>query len=92
MDFIIGILFIIIIIFILINFASVSISNSQSPNNKNTNNSVVNFLNPYNQGQSMNNLSNGQIPSPMNANSPLALNKQINLEEQTYDYNKYFFV
>ena len=32
------------------------------------------------------------VPQPIVANSQLALNKKINLEEQTYDYRKYFFV
>jgi hypothetical protein len=91
MDFIYGILFLIIIIFILINFASVSISNKQTINKQNSNN-VSNVLNPYGQGQNMQNINNSTNPAPINANSPLALNKKINLEEQTYDYNKYFFV
>ena len=108
MDFIYGIILILIIIFMLINFASVTISNKSSTqmqydSNQNylyaSNNTPYNNM-PYNNNMPnnnmpntpYNNMPNNNIPQPRNANSPLALNKKINLEEQTYDYNKYFFV
>jgi len=76
MDYIIGILLVIICILILINFASVSISDNQPgipllpSNNYNTSNT----------------------PSPVLSRAPSALNNKINLENQTYDYSKYFYV
>ena len=93
MDFIYGILLIIIIIFILINFASVNISNTQvnnqdSQNQTQNQNQNQNFLVTNN---GINSLSSS-IPSPILSGAPLALNKKLNLEEQTYDYKKYFFV
>ena len=90
MDFIFGIIFIIIIIFMIINFASITISNKSSDQLYDSN---QNFLFAYNYNTIPNNtIPNNNIPKPRNANSPLALNKKINLEEQTYDYRKYFFV
>lgn len=80
MDFIIGILLVIILLFGIINFTSISITDNR-----------------YQQGQPQNflyssNRYNYNSPSPINANAPLALNKKLNLEEQSYDYKKHFFV
>ena len=90
MDFLYGILLIIIIIFALYNFGSVSLSDSQ--------NKQIQSSNQSNQPNNTNYLfasrtsNEKKLPEPMIANSPLALNNKINLEVQTYDYNKYFFV
>ena len=83
------------------NFASVTLSNKSSYQMQQTQYQGENQ--GENQGQNQNylfssgnnvsnNMPNNKVPQPRNANSPLALNKKINLEEQTYDYNKYFFI
>lgn len=87
MDFIVGILLMIIIIFILINFASVNISDSS---NKDLQNQIPNQTQIPNQNQTI--LQNTNIPEPLVSGAPSALNNKLNLEVQTYDYNKYFFM
>lgn len=81
MDFIVGILIVFIIILILINFSSVSISdtkgNTCSRNNLSLGNQTMNI---------------NSIPSPMLSKEPSALNNKLKLNDQTYDYNKYFFL
>jgi len=87
MDFIVGILLIIIVILIMVNFASVSLSDSSivsgtcSSNNNNNNNSGSNM-----------DTSAVVTPVPLVASDPSAVNGIYNLEAQTYDYRKYFFV
>ena len=85
MDFIVGILLIIIIILILFNFTSISMSDTKANGScsRNNNSSSTN-INKY--------LQNTNIPSPMLSNPPSALNNKINLNNQTYDYSKYFFM
>jgi len=78
MDFIIGILLVIVIILILINFTSISMSDTINSGTCNSNN--YNYTNQNN------------IPSPMLSKDSTALNNKINLNVQTYDYNKYFFM
>ena len=93
MDFLYGILLIILLIFGIYNFGSISLSDSntsqksQTSNNMNNKNYLVAARN-----SNFENSSEKKIPEPIVASSPLALNKKINLEVQTYDYNKYFFV
>jgi hypothetical protein len=77
MDFLIGILLIIIVMLILYNFSSVSMSNTKS-NGTCSNNTVTTQYNI--------------IPSPILSKSPSALNNKVNLNAQAYDYNKYFFI
>ena len=82
MDFLIGILLIIIVMLILYNFSSVSMSNTK-PNgscNSNPDTTQYNMNNQY-----------SNIPSPILSKSPSALNNKVNLNAQAYDYNKYFF-
>jgi len=87
MDFIVGILLIIIIILILYNFSSVSVSDNQPYNSSNT------FTTKYILNMQNNNTpSPSQLPSPMLSKEPSALNNKINLNAQTYDYNKYFYI
>ena len=98
MDFIIGILLTIVIILVLINFTSVSLSDSNNPNQQQcgNNNSFFSSLGLGGWGNSE--LVNTgyqqalQPPQPILASSPSALNKKVNLEQQTYDYHKYFFI
>jgi hypothetical protein len=90
MDFVYGIILFIVTLFILINFASVNISDQKEPKCSNINN-----YQSKNHNQNQNHTQsqyNNNIPAPINANSKLAINKKIDLEEQTYDYNKYFYV
>ena len=90
MDFLIGILLMICVILILINFTSISMSDSNSPNQQQcANNSLFSSL-----GFGLVNASAGsyQIPQPILASAPSALNNKVNLEQQSYDYHKYFFV
>ena len=87
MDFIIGMLLIIIVIFIIINFTSISITDSNYQQNQ--------YYNQYpNQNQNFLYSSNNRYnpPLPINANASLVLNKKLNLEEQSYDYKQSFFV
>ena len=95
MDFLYGIMLIILIIFGLYNFGSVSMSDSKNSKNPNqsTNISTQNYL-FASKNSNFENSSEKKPPQPMIANSPLALNKKINLDLQTFDYeyNKYFFV
>ena len=88
MDFVYGILLMFLILFIVINFVSVNLSDTAANqcSNSNSSQSKSQYQN-HNQIQPQNN-----IPLPINANSKLAINKKINLEEQTYDYKKYFYV
>ena len=79
MDFIVGILIVFIIILILINFSSVSISDTKG-NTCSRNN------------LSLGNMNINSIPSPMLSKEPSALNNKLKLNDQTYDYNKYFFL
>lgn len=82
MDFIVGILLIVIIVLILINFSSISMSDSKA-------NTSCNKIINTNPNQTV---KNNTIPSPLLSNAPSALNKKFNLNEQTYDYSKYFFM
>ena len=87
MDFIIGILLVIILLFMIVNFTTISISDTRYQQGQISN---QNYL--YASNNSSNYSSNYNMPSPINANAALALNKKLNLEEQSYDYKKNFFV
>ncbi len=103
MNFIIGILTFILIFTILFNYVSVSMSNTSknSISNSQTNNQNNNQSN--NQSNNILNLNSNQnpiqnqnyyvpIPTPVQSNAPKALNNKINLNTQTYDYSKNFYV
>ena len=98
MDFIIGILLTIVILLVLINFTSVSLSDSNNTTQQQCGNNSLfsSFLGGWgNGGQGNGGQGNGgypQTPHPILASAPSALNNKVNLEQQTYDYNKYFFV
>ena len=95
MDFLIGILLTIVILLVIINFTSVSMSDSNSPNQQQcVNNSLFSSLGFGGGNVGLGNVSSGsyQIPQPILASAPSALNNKVNLERQSYDYNKYFFV
>ena len=90
MDFIIGMLLIIIVIFIIINFTTISITDTNYQQNQQNQ-----YYNQYpNQNQNFLYSSNNRYnpPLPINANASLVLNKKLNLEEQSYDYKQTFFV
>ena len=76
MDFLIGILLIIIVMLILYNFSSISMSNTQSNGTCSSNTNTTQYNN---------------IPSPILSKSPSALNNKVNLNAQAYDYKKHFF-
>ena len=80
MDFIIGIIFVLLIIFIIINYTTISISNN--------NNSLkdVNYL--YTKKNNV--LLNNTMPLPRQQNK--SINNKLNLEEQSYDYKSYFYI
>ena len=93
MDFIIGMLLIIIVIFIIINFTTISITDTNYQQNQQ--NQQNQYYNQYpNQNQNFLYSSNNRYnpPLPINANASLVLNKKLNLEEQSYDYKQTFFV
>jgi hypothetical protein len=105
MNFIIGILTFILIFTILYNYVSVSmsntsknsISNSQTNNqsnnqNNNQSNNILNLNLNSNQNPIQNQNYYVPIPSPIQSNAPKALNNKINLNTQTYDYSKNFYV
>ena len=98
MDFVIGLLLTIVIILVLINFTSVSLSDSNNATQQQCgNNSLFSSFwgnngggigsGGYPQSQSV-----PLVPQPILASAPSALNNKVNLEQQTYDYHKYFFV
>ena len=70
---------------ILYNFSSVSLSDNQP-------NTSVNTLTTKYILNMQNNNTSPQLPSPMLSKEPSALNNKVNLNAQTYDYNKYFYV
>ena len=82
MDFIIGLLLFIILIFIIINFTSISMSNTQGGGTCSNSTSIF----------GTNQYGNSNVPSPIYSKDSLALNNKLNLNNQTYDYNKYFFL
>jgi hypothetical protein len=97
MDFIIGILLMIVLLLVIINFTSISVSDSNSPNQQQCgNNNLFSSLGFGVSGGAIGGASSSvgayQIPQPMLASAPSALNNKVNLEHQTYDYHKYFFV
>ena len=99
MDFVIGLLLTIVIILVLINFTSVSLSDSNNPNSQQCGTSSLfssfwgnngGGIGGYPQSQSVPLVPSA--PQPILASAPSALNNKVNLEQQTYDYHKYFFV
>lgn len=80
MDFIISLLLTIVVILIIINFTSISISDTANSGQQCVNNRVFPLFGQY------------QIPQPTLAMAPSALNNKIKLEEQSYDYNKHFYM
>ena len=81
MDFILGIIFVLLIIFIMINYMSISI----------TNNDKTNYL--YSPKQQMNIQylsSHNNLNNNLNNKNNNNLNSILNLKEDSYNYNKYF--
>jgi len=83
MDFIIGIIFVLLIIFIIINYTSVSVSNN---NNNDNNLKDINYLYTNKHNMKISNT----IPLPIQKNN--SINNKLNLEEQSYDYKTYFYI
>jgi hypothetical protein len=80
MDFIIGIIFVLLTIFIIINYTTISISN---------NNNTLKDVN-YLYTKKNNVLLNNTMPLPRQQNK--SINNKLNLEEQSYDYKSYFYI
>lgn len=76
MDFLIGILVVIIILLLLFNFSSITISDTQYGGTCSRDNN-----------KQMNN-----IPKPVDSTQNKAVNGKIDIDNHTYDYQKYFFV
>jgi len=86
MDFLFGILLIIIVILLLFNFASISISN------KPFDGTCSSMYKPYQDNSILTNHNmTGNVPQPIN-NSNKVLNGKMNLEQQSYDYQKLFYI
>jgi hypothetical protein len=85
MDFIIGILLVIAAILLLLNFTTISISDTKF--NSGSCSADRNFLISTMQ----NSMTAGQ-PQPITANASTAINRTVNLDNQTYDYSRYYFV
>lgn len=77
MDFLIGILVVIIILLLLFNFSSITISDTQ----------YGGTCARGNNSKRMNN-----IPKPVDSTQNKAVNGKIDIDNHTYDYQKYFFV
>lgn len=107
MDFVIGILLVIFIIFILINFVSISVSNNQtgtssslySPGSGNFLFPMVNNMNMNGQygqvrsGQQVSGQGTTQISGQYSVyNTPSPVPSSLSLNNQKYDYNKYFYL
>jgi len=94
MDFIIGILLVIVIILILVNFTSISMSDTKGGTCSNNNMSSSIFGGNRGNRGNRGNQYGSSIPSPMLSKEPSALNNKLNLNAQSYDYdyNKYFFM
>lgn len=94
MDFIIGLLLAIVLLLVLINFTSISVSDTNSPNQQQCGTNTLFSSLGFSSSGGLGNASNSsyQIPQPVLAKAPSALNNKVNLEQQTYDYHKYFFV
>ena len=92
MDFIIGMILMIILIFVFIQFVTISITDNQyNPYQYNPNQYYPNQNNPnqYNPNQYFNIYN---MPSPIVANAPLSVNNKLNLEEQSRDYKQFFYI
>jgi anionic cell wall polymer biosynthesis LytR-Cps2A-Psr (LCP) family protein len=76
MDFLIGILLVIIILLLLFNFSSITISDTKYGSTC-----------AYNNNKQINN-----VPKFVDSAQKRAINGKINIDDQTYDYRKYFFV
>lgn len=85
MDFIIGILLVIAALLLLLNFTTISVSDTKFGSGS----CAVdrNFLISTMQ----NSLTTGQ-PQPITANASTAINGTVNLDNQVYDYSRYYFV
>ena len=77
MDFIIGVLLVIVVILVLYNFASISISDSPEAGKCNDSNYLF---------------ANHNEPQPVSAKPNTVMNGKVNLDAQSYDYSKYFYV
>ena len=88
MDFLIGILLVIIALLIIINFTSISVSDSKFGSGTcNSSNYLISTM------QSIPSMSlNNGSPLPQNANAHMALRGKVNLDNHVYDYDKYFFL
>ena len=82
MDFILGIIVVLLIIFIMINYISISITNNDKTNYLYSPRTQMNkhYLSSHN---NLNNLNH-------NLNNNNNLNSILNLKEDSYNYNKYF--
>ena len=87
MDFILGIIFVLLIIFLIINYTSISISNK----NYNLENNETLYKNNeilYKNNEILN--KNNILPFPKKKNT--SINNKFNVEEQSYDYKSYFYI
>lgn len=85
MDFLIGVMLVIICILLLINFTTISITDSKFGSSNCA--TGQNYL--------LQNMQNGimvGIPSPVPANNSTINSGKINQTASNYDYSKYFFV
>jgi len=95
MDFLIGMLVMVLIIILIFNYVSISTSDSKGGtcgNNLLNNNIFTNNMFGTNQNNNQYQNQSYSIPSPIQSNAPSALNKKINLNNYTYDYSQHFFI
>ena len=84
MDFILGIIAVLLIIFIMINYISISITNNDKTNYLYSPRRQVNHNRYLSSNNNLNNINNN------NNNNNNNLNSILNLKEDSYNYNKYF--
>ena len=89
MDFLVGILLMMIVLLLIFNFASISISNSPSMGTCNNNQNYL--ISSMQQSISQPNIGGINIPKP-NSEGTSAVNASVLPNQLVYDYSKYFFV
>ena len=88
MDFILGIILVLLIIFIMINYISISITNNDKTNYLYSPKTQINknYLSSNNNLNNLNHNLNHNLNSNLNSN----LNYNLNIKEDSYNYKKYF--
>ena len=90
MDFIFGIVFVLLIIFIMINYISISITNNDKTNYLYSPRTQLTHNRYLSSNHNLNHINNNNHNNNNNNNNNNNLNSILNLKEDSYNYNKYF--